>query len=136
MKLGKAAHGNQCDDYVEIKDGLLESSKTFGNFCHGVPTKTVISTKNSLRVEFHTNPHSERSRRDLASPSVSFEIAYASLPINASSAPGMLLLSVDEPTEDWPKSKGKASSINNGSHLWSTTIATLLVTMFWILLPT
>ena len=23
MKLGKAAHGNQCDDYVEIKDGLL-----------------------------------------------------------------------------------------------------------------
>ena len=48
--------------------------------------RTVVTTSNIMRVEFHTSLHPERSRRDLASRSISFEIAYASLPLNASSS--------------------------------------------------
>ena len=55
--------------------------------------KPVLTSRNVMRVELHTRPVSERSRRGLATPFVAFEIVYTSLTTNGSSGTCYCLLS-------------------------------------------
>ena len=48
----------------------------------------------------------------------------------------VLLLSADATTEKRPRGKGGTVGVHNGGHHSMITIATLLITILWALLPT
>eukprot|EP00794_Sanderia_malayensis_P006277 gene6277-6998_t len=131
LRLGMSNSG-QCDEYVEIKDGLLESSPSYGKFCIGVPQKPVISSGNYLRVVLHTRKNTTRFRREMQPSRIIFEIDYTTLDNNRRDGNGQQ----DETKLEQNEDGFRTTTVNASKahcHRELNTILVLVITLLLLL---